>query len=532
MNPLKNKKILILVSVALLLTTGVILIRQVRSEPFHIDCDTCIDLTASPTTIGRGESSTLTLKINNTPDSFAICSITPGVISNKKLNDGNYNYKVWPDSTTKYTATCTGGGGKVSDSITITVKNKVPNVPTLIAPPHNVWINYNPTFKARVSDPEGDNVRAKFGVDGYGEFWGNWVASGKISQSAQSISDGTYNWRALAQDSYGDTGNWSGYWKLKKDTVKPSAILDQENGVSLDTSIWVNLSESDDRSGIAQGDVDLRINGGSWKNYSNTINNFTYTGAYGNKYEFRYRVKDNAGNWSNWVYDGSVYLDRPPTATNLSVDEGDYCTVPLRPIFSWTFSDPEPGDTQGAYQVQVDNNSNFSSPEVDSGKVYSSSESYVPVGSLSYNTTYWWRLKVWDNHDAQSDWISGPSFTTSLHAWPYPDFSWSPPSPTEGEIVQFCAIQEAGVCPEDVSTCYDINNNEISCSGKSFLWTFPSGTEFATGTSSTSENPRVKFDSTGVKDVTLEITDDVGTCPRTKSVGVMLPLPRWREIAP
>lgn len=224
----------------------------------------------------------------------------------------------------------------------------------------------------------------------------------------------------------------------------------------------------------------------------------------------------------------------PSTATDLSVSQGDYCAVPLHPIFSWTFSDSDPGDTQGSYQVQADNNSNFSSPEVDSGKVSSASESYYSPTPLSYNTTYYWRLKVWDNYDTESNWVSGPSFTTPSHAYPDPNFSRFPSSPNQGEVIQFCAVQEPGVCPEDKSTCYSVGGSipPPSCSGKTFLWTFPVGSEFATGTSSTSENPRVKFNSTGVKSVSLEITDEVGSCSRTKTVGVMLPLPKWREVAP
>lgn len=351
MSLLKNKKILILLFAVLFLTIGVILIERAGSQGIVVECETCIDLIASPNPIGRGESSTLTLKVNNTPDSFAVCSITPGVISDESLNDGTYNYVVSPggggtgDFT--YIADCTGGGGQATDSITITV------------------------------------------------------------------------------------------------------------------------------------------------------------------------------------------INMPPTATDLSVDEGDYCTIPLRPIFSWAFSDPE-GDSQGAYQVQVDNNSNFSSPEIDSGKVLSSSESYAAPTPLSYNTTYYWRLKVWDEYDAGSNWISGPSFATPLHAYPDPEFTWFPASPTEEELVQFCATQEAGVCSSDESTCYDIGGAipPPSCSGKTFLWTFPVETEFATGSSPISENPLVKFTSTGVKDVSLEITDEVGSCSRTKTVGVMWPLPEWEETSP
>lgn len=46
--------------------------------------------------------------------------------------------------------------------------------------------------------------------------------------------------------------------------------------------------------------------------------NADYTvGGFGNTYEFRYRVKDNAGNWSDWAYDGSVTTS---TFQSLSVD--------------------------------------------------------------------------------------------------------------------------------------------------------------------------------------------------------------------
>lgn len=315
-------------------------------------CHTCIDITASPSTISAGESSTLTLYLESRnngvpkPSWKADCSINNGVLPNRTLSNGSYNYSVSPSETTTYTATCSGVGGTVTDTVTITIINNA------------------------------------------------------------------------------------------------------------------------------------------------------------------------------------------PTATNLTVTKGDYCGTSLYVFLSWQFSDPDPGDTQGAYQIQVDNNSNFSSPEVNSGKVYSSSETYTATG-ISYKTTYYWRLSVWDNNGAQSSWISGPSFTTPLHIYPDPDFTWSPSSPSVDEIVQFCAVQEAGICPENVSTCYDINNNPISCSGKTFLWTLPEGVELVgTSTTNTTENPQMKFSSSDSYSIKLEITDDVATCGITKQVGVTFPLPEWEEAAP
>lgn len=233
----------------------------------------------------------------------------------------------------------------------------------------------------------------------------------------------------------------------------------------------------------------------------------------------------------------------PPTASNLSASGQAYCSTPSE-RFSWTFSDPD-GDSQGAYQLQVDNNSPpdwVAGPgEFDSGKVNSASpdKSILIVknpgnNQLAYNTHYYWRLKVWDDGGIPSiAWTSGPEFNTETHIYPGPDFIWIPFPPTEGEIVQFCATQESAFCSEDISKCYNSSNTLISCSGKSFLWTFPENTEFATGSSAYSENPQVKFmtsDSGG--DVSLNITDDVGSCTITKEVGVRLPLPKWKEIGP
>jgi len=207
-------------------------------------------------------------------------------------------------------------------------------------------------------------------------------------------------------------------------------------------------------------------------------------------------------------------INQPPSATNLKVVQPDYCLSGPASIFSWTFTDPDPGDTQSAYRVQVDNNSNFSSPEDDSGKVTSNSNSYATIlGKLEYNNTYYWRLKVWDSKDADSNWISGPSFTIPTHAYPEIDFSWSPFKPSVNEDVLFV----------DESIVYG------GTTKKSWSWTFQDGSP----DSSNEQNPTAEFSSTGEKDITLRVTDSDGfSCSRTKTLNSQLPLPIWKEIAP
>src|SRR3989344_1918074 len=99
-----------------------------------------------------------------------------------------------------------------------------------------------------------------------------------------------------------------------------------------------------------------------------------------------------------------------PEARDLSDNSGsaNYCGSATPPIIlSWQFHDP--GDTQSAYQVQVDNNLDFSSIEIDSGKVLSSSTQYAPQ-NLSFNVTYYWRVKVWDSYDTGSAFAIGSVF--------------------------------------------------------------------------------------------------------------------------
>jgi len=229
----------------------------------------------------------------------------------------------------------------------------------------------------------------------------------------------------------------------------------------------------------------------------------------------------------------------PPTAVGLNVGEVGYCETPQQ-FFSWTFQDPDVGDTQSAYHIQVDKEGDWiaGAGELDSGKVYSSSPSrsvvvaqYAGADQLEYNQSYFWRLKVWDSNEMASDWVYGASFTTPTHIYPTPGFDWTPTYPASGEVVQFCAVNDGVNCFEENSACYGSDNNVIPCSGKIFLWTFPAGTEFETGSTAASENPQVKLNEENAE-VTLEITDDMGTCGFTDTINITLPFPEWEETTP
>jgi hypothetical protein len=276
-------------------------------------------------------------------------------------------------------------------------------------------------------------------------------------------------------------------------------------------------------------------------------------------------VEDNSGNWSTestshllasrgffyevmkkllaWVKSASashvggpqkvvVITNTPPRASNPSVSAGDYCAVPSH-IFSWTFSDSEDGSAQTSYQLQADNNADFLSPEVSvsggSGTSYTAIVAVSPgANQLTYNTSYYWRVKVFDSGGADSGWVSpNPSqspFSTKPHLYPDSNFTFSPSTPSQGEEIRF--TQNA--------VCYGITNSAISCPAvaTNYSWDFdyetPPFTQDAIGQTATTT-----YSNTSAHTVALDVTDaDANTCRGTQNVTPKGPLPKFKETAP
>ena len=213
-----------------------------------------------------------------------------------------------------------------------------------------------------------------------------------------------------------------------------------------------------------------------------------------------------------WIDFSEVIVDINATPT-VSCDRAEfiYCVDSRHPILYWNYSDPE-SDPQEAYQVQADNDSNFSSPEDNTGWHNSSSTAYTTSAIFSWNTTYYWRVQVRDSQGRESAWSDVCSFITPLHAYPEPDFSWLPEPPVPEEEVQFT----------DDTTYY----NSI---GAAWSWAF----QDANPSTSTGENPKTTFQNMGSKQVDLTATDSDGySCSVSKAVRISLPLPEWKEIIP
>lgn len=310
----------------------------------------------------------------------------------------------------------------------------------------------------------------------------------------------------------------------------PTPVLDwtfsSPGGVSSQQAYWIQVDDDGNEWGdFPSPEVNVQVNSGATQ-YSVSSGNLDFNTSY----YWKVAVRDEHGSWNDWAVSDDAfttnnYCNIDPTATSLSVSapsSGSYCSGPSH-HFSWVYLDAD-DDDESQFRFQVDDSSTFNSPEVDrtqsSGWSSGSTNNQVvsvstspSSGEIEYHETYYWRVRVWDDRGGDSGWIEGSSFFTAQHPYPDVDFTWNPDEPSAEEAVQF-------------------NNNSNAYGGSSissFSWSF----EDASPSSSSSENPMVQFNSHGLKNVNLQVTDSDGySCDVTRVIDVQFALPDWKEVFP
>ncbi len=317
-------------------------------------------------------------------------------------------------------------------------------------------------------------------------------------------------------------------------------------------TLSVSLSANPDSGNAPLNDVDLTASAGGTEtgtinytfycNRSDTGTNITpgYTVKYDGVSTNPKTAVDVCDYSSAGTYTAKVIIERgslakearqtitvtnnpPDKPSNLQTNAAsiNYCSQSPNNIFlSWQFNDPDSGDTQSAYEIQVIKKSNGQIKSTGKQTSGISSISSANLNNLigsqfvwydSSNQGYFWKIRVWDSNNEVSPWSDSNSFKTVKHQYPSINFSWSPLSPSQGEATQFT----------DQSTVYG------GASKASWSWAFTNGDPATSG----SQNPtNIEFTSEGNKNISLEVADSDGyTCPLTKIILIEKPLPGWEE---
>lgn len=152
--------------------------------------------------------------------------------------------------------------------------------------------------------------------------------------------------------------------------------------------------------------------------------------------------------------DGRFFCGKPPVVSNLSLFEANYCQDPdWRITFDWNYTDPD-GEAQNSAKVRIYSSTTESSFKkeylIDNASVRlisgtSSSGTYRGAATIkktdgfNYNTPYYFKIVATDNSLSESDYLSQTpgTFTTPLHSYPNPNFTWLPPRPLLNEEITF-----------------------------------------------------------------------------------------------
>ncbi len=123
-----------------------------------------------------------------------------------------------------------------------------------------------------------------------------------------------------------------------------------------------------------------------------------------------------SGMWRSWSLTSKFKTPNPPSVPVLSSPANNALTKIYRPLLDWTNSTLPLGTTFDHYEVQVDDNPNFSSPVIDAASAVGdiNASSYTPPSRLASNTTYYWHVRAYNTGGEYSTWSTRWSFRTAL----------------------------------------------------------------------------------------------------------------------
>ena len=165
--------------------------------------------------------------------------------------------------------------------------------------------------------------------------------------------------------------------------------------------------------------------------------------------------------------------------------------------FSWIFNDPDAGDSQSAYQFQLDDNSDFSSPIIDTGKVSSSTSSTTQT-LPSMVGLYYWRVKTWDSQDAEGEWSEArPIIVDRIKIIGGVVVDFTIDVDVGGKIWYYAVYEYDNSTFNDSCGVLYVNGFEMIWTGKKWIYAFPYSTE----------GNQITFHITGVLDNQYGLTE-------------------------
>ncbi len=259
------------------------------------------------------------------------------------------------------------------------------------------------------------------------------TGTNSFTPSSAITPDGLYYYRVRAVNATGGAGGWSAVRSFTLDTVAPAAPsltspLDGATPIGTPTFIWgvaagatnYQFRYSSDFT-FTSVDYETADGNGAVLPLAVTSHKPTVNMVVGTPYYWQVRARDKAGNWGVWSSLRSIttqaVLPGMPVVTAPAIG---LVTNNTTPTFNWNA-------VTGAvsYDVQIDNQSTFASPEVTDN---TGTNSFTPSSAITPDGLYYYRVRAVNATAGAGAWSAVRSFTLDTVAPAAPNLT----SPLDG----------------------------------------------------------------------------------------------------
>lgn len=338
------------------------------------------DVSASEPTCGVSYDITVDGSIPAGGSNLATPTFTPA----SNVSTGLHTWSV--------TAKDGAGNSTTTTNFTFTIDITV-NATTLTAPANNSCTNdQTPTFTwTAVAD--GCGVVYDIYIDGAIPAGGADLATTTFTPGT-NLAAGTHPWFVRTKDGAGNTAD-SSTFNIIIDLTPPAAfnLVAPPNGQCGTGTPTFDWQDSSDPCGVTYRiQVDNDVGFGSNEIDVSGLTTSTYTSgtplSSGSTYYWKVTATDSAGNsTTSATFSFVVDTTAPPVPTNTSPANGS-CTNNTQPTFTWNGGLDENDALCGTtWEIQIDNNSDYSSPEAAATGL--TSQTYTPGTPLADGTYYW-----------------------------------------------------------------------------------------------------------------------------------------------
>lgn len=229
-------------------------------------------------------------------------------------------------------------------------------------------------------------------------------------------------WRVRGLSATDEASPWSAVWNFKTPLLSPTLVSPTNAEVlttdrpTLDWNVSSNATQYLLQVSTSKTFASLLLS--KTLNAPQTEYSFTKDLPQNRTIYWRVKAKNKllAGPWSaKWTFK----TGNPPTVPVLISPGNGSLVTDFTPLFNWNNSTNPSGTTFLRYELQVDDNDDFSSPEIEETTTPATESQFTAVSDLASETKFYWRVRAINEISAvehTSAWSARWSFTTSKPA--------------------------------------------------------------------------------------------------------------------